>query len=77
VVERTIVVPYRELAAPPPLTQMAPPPEIAIVRSVAAPPVGVAVPVPDAEAPPEQTIASQQESPPARAAWRGPAAKAR
>lgn len=61
VVERTIVVPYRELSAPPPLTQTAPPPEIAIVRSVAAPTVGVAVPVPDTEAPPEQTIASQQE----------------
>ena len=56
-----IVVPYRELAAPPPLTQDAPPPEVAVAVPVAPPTVGVAVPVPDAEAPPEQTIASQQE----------------
>ncbi len=56
-----IVVPYRELAAPPPLSNNAPPPEVAIATPVAPPTVGVAVPVPDAEAPPEQTIASQQE----------------
>ena len=56
-----IVVPYRELAAPPPLTQNEPPPQVAIAQPVAPPTVGVAVPVPDAEAPPEQTIASQQE----------------
>jgi periplasmic protein TonB len=56
-----IVVPYRELAAPPPLTQDAPPPQVAIAQPVAPPTMGVAVPVPDAEAPPEQTIASQEE----------------
>lgn len=56
-----IVVPYRELAAPPPLTQNEPPPQVAIALPVAPPTVGVAVPVPDAEAPPEQTIASQEE----------------
>ena len=56
-----VVVPYRELAAPPPLTQDAPPPQVAIAQPVAPPTVGVAVPVPDAEAPPEQTIASQEE----------------
>lgn len=56
-----IVVPYRELAAPPPLTQNAPPPQVQVATPVAPPTVGVAVPVPDAEAPPEQTIASQQE----------------
>jgi protein TonB len=56
-----IVVPYRELAAPPPLSQNAPPPQVAIAQPVAPPTVGVAVPVPDAEAPPEQTIASQEE----------------
>ena len=56
-----VVVPYRELAAPPPLTQDAPPPQVAITQPVAPPTVGVAVPVPDAEAPPEQTIASQEE----------------
>jgi protein TonB len=56
-----IVVPYRELAAPPPLTQNEPPPQVAIAQPVAPPTVGVAVPVPDAQAPPEQTIASQEE----------------
>ncbi len=56
-----IVVPYRELAAPPPLTQNEPPPQVAIAKPTAPPTVGVAVPVPDAEAPPEQTIASQEE----------------
>lgn len=56
-----IVVPYRELAAPPPLTQNEPPPQVAIAQPVAPPSVGVAVPVPDAEAPPEQIIASQEE----------------
>jgi protein TonB len=56
-----IVVPYRELAAPPPLTQNAPPPQVAIAQPVAPPTIGVAVPVPDAQAPPEQTIASQEE----------------
>ncbi len=56
-----IVVPYRELAAPPPLSQNAPPPQVQITAPVAPPTVGVAVPVPDAEAPPEQTIASQEE----------------
>jgi protein TonB len=57
----TIVVPYREIAAPPPLTNDAPPPQVAITTAVTPPTVGVAVPVPDAEAPPEQTIASQEE----------------
>lgn len=56
-----IVVPYRELQAPPPLTENTPPPQVAIALPVAPPTVGVAVPVPDAEAPPEQTIASQEE----------------
>ena len=56
-----IVVPYRELAAPPPLSDTPPPPQVAIALPVAPPTVGVAVPVPDAEAPPEQTIASQEE----------------
>lgn len=56
-----IVVPYRELAAPPPLSQDAPPPQVAIAQPVAPPTVGVAVPVPDAEAPPDQTIASQED----------------
>src|SRR5438105_9029227 len=56
-----IVVPYRELAAPPPLSATPPPPQVQVTTPVAPPTVGVAVPVPDAEAPPEQTIASQEE----------------
>lgn len=56
-----VVVPYRELAAPPPLTQNEPPPQVQVQQQVAPPTLGVAVPVPDAEAPPEQTIASQEE----------------
>jgi protein TonB len=60
-VPRTVVVPYRELGAPPPLSQVEPPPAIGQVTSVSAPTAGVPVPVPDAEAPPQQTIASQQE----------------
>ena len=56
-----IVVPYRELEAPPPLSDTPPPPQVQVAIPVAPPTVGVAVPVPDAEAPPEQTIASQEE----------------
>jgi len=56
-----IVVPYRELAAPPPLTQDAPPPQVNVTQPVAPPTAAVPVPVPEAEAPPEQTIASQQD----------------
>jgi len=56
-----IVVPYRELAAPPPLTQDAPPPQVNVTQPVAPPTAAVPVPVPEAEAPPEQTIASQED----------------
>jgi len=56
-----IVVPYRELAAPPPLSQDAPPPQVAVTAPSAAPSVAVPVPVPDAEAPQDQTIMSQEE----------------
>jgi len=59
--EKVVVVPYRELAAPPPLTDKPPPPQVAIAQPVAPPSVAVPVPVPDAEAPPEQVIASQEE----------------
>ena len=58
---KVVVVPYRELAAPPPLTDKAPPPQVAIAQPVAPPSVAIPVPVPDAEAPPEQVIASQEE----------------
>ncbi len=57
----TIVVPYRELAAPPPLTDAAPPPKIQVTTQVAPPAASVPLPVPDAEAPTEQKIMSQQE----------------
>lgn len=57
----TIVVPYRELAAPPPLTDAAPPPKVQVTTQVAPPAAAVPVPVPDAEAPQDQKIASQEE----------------
>jgi len=57
----TIVVPFRELAAPPPLTDATPPPKVQVTTQVAPPAAAVPVPVPDAEAPQEQTIASQEE----------------
>jgi periplasmic protein TonB len=59
--ERTVVVQYRELAAPPPLAAATPPPPVIAVSAPKAPAVGVPVPVPDVQAPPEQTLASQEE----------------
>jgi protein TonB len=56
-----VVVPYRELAAPPPLTDKPPPPKVEVAMAAAPPTAAAPVPVPDAEAPPEQTIATQQE----------------
>jgi periplasmic protein TonB len=56
-----IVVPYREVTAPPPLSDDAPPPQVAVAAAVAAPSAAIPVPVPDAEAPMEQTIKSQEE----------------
>ena len=56
-----VIVPYRELAAPPPLTENAPPPQVNVTQPVAPPTAAVPVPVPQAEAPPEQTIATQQD----------------
>ena len=50
-----------DLAAPPPLTQDAPPPQVQVAPAVAPPVAAIPVPVPDAEAPPEQTIMSQEE----------------
>jgi protein TonB len=57
----TIVVPYRELAAPPPLTDAPPPPKVQVTQQVAPPAAAVPVPVPDAEAPADQKIASQED----------------
>jgi hypothetical protein len=50
-----------DLAAPPPLTQDAPPPQVQVAPAVAPPAAAIPEPVPDAEAPPEQTIMSQEE----------------
>jgi protein TonB len=58
--ETVIVVPYRELSAPPPLAQNTTP-QVAIAAAAAAPSVAAPIPVPDAEAPAEQTIASQED----------------
>jgi len=54
------IVKYSELGPPPSITNEAAP-QIAVSGPVAAPTVGVPIPVPDEQAPPEQTIASQQE----------------
>jgi protein TonB len=51
---------YSELGPPPSITNEAAP-QIAVSGPVVAPTVGVPIPVPDEQAPPEQTIASQQE----------------
>jgi protein TonB len=56
-----IVVPYREIAAPPPLSNDAAPPQVRVSSAVAAPAAAVPVPVPDAEAPSDATIKSQEE----------------
>lgn len=55
-----VVVPYRELAAPPPIDQPQVP-QVAIAQPAAPPTVGAPLPVPDTEAEPEQTIATQEE----------------
>ncbi len=51
---------YSELGPPPSIANEAPP-QIALAAQVTPPTVGVPVPVPDEQAPPEQTIATQQE----------------
>jgi len=54
------VLKYSELGPPPSITNEAPP-QISVAGPVAPPSVGVPVPVPDEQAPPEATIASQKE----------------
>ncbi|MCX7798499.1 MAG: energy transducer TonB [Melioribacter sp.] len=54
------VLKYSELGPPPSITNEVPQ-QISVAGPAAAPTVGVPVPVPDEEAPPEQTIATQQE----------------
>lgn len=55
-----VVVPYREMQAPPPIDQPVAP-AVSIAQPSAPPSVGAPLPVPDAEAEPEQTIATQEE----------------
>jgi protein TonB len=54
------VLKYSDLGPPPSITNEAPP-QISVAGPVAPPTVGIPVPVPDEEAPPEATIATQQE----------------
>ena len=54
------VLKYSDLGPPPSIANEAPP-QISVAGPVAPPTVGVPVPVPDEEAPPEATIATQQE----------------
>lgn len=50
-----------DLAAPPPLSQDTPPPQVTVAPAVAPPAAAIPVPVPDAQAPDEQTIMTQEE----------------
>lgn len=54
------VLKYSDLGPPPSIANEAPP-QISVAGPVAPPTVGVPVPVPDEQAPPEATIATQQE----------------
>lgn len=54
------IMKYSELGPPPSIANEVPP-QVAVAAQAAAPTVGVPVPVPDEEAPPEQTIATQKE----------------
>ena len=54
------IMKYSELGPPPSIANEVPP-QVAVAAQAAAPTVGVPVPVPDDEAPPEQTIATQEE----------------
>ena len=58
--DEVVVVPYRELQAPPPIDQPQVP-QVAVAAPAAPPEVAAPLPVPDAEAEPEQTIATQEE----------------
>ncbi len=56
-----VVQKFKVLAPPPPPLSKTPPPPVATQQTVAPPSVGAPVPVPDTEAPKEQTIATQEE----------------
>lgn len=55
------ILKYSDLGPPPSLTNTNVPPPVSVSAPVAKPTVGAPVPVPDAEASPEQTIATQTE----------------
>ncbi len=57
---RIVIVRFTQLNAPPSLSKT-PPPPVAVAPNVLPPTVGNITPVPEAQAPKEQTIASQQE----------------
>lgn len=59
--ERPVVLAKFKVLAPPPSLSKTPPPQAVATQQIAPPSVGVPMPVPDAEAPKEQTIATQQE----------------
>lgn len=55
------ILKYSDLGPPPSLTNANTPPPVSLSAPVAKPTVGAPVPVPDAEASPEQTLATQTE----------------
>jgi protein TonB len=55
------IVKYSDLGPPPSINNMNAPPPVSVSAPVAKPTVGAPVPVPDAEASPEQTLATQTE----------------
>jgi len=57
--ERTVVVPYRELQAPPSLQET--PPTVSVAAPAAPPTAGIPLPTEDEEVKEEQTIATQEE----------------
>jgi protein TonB len=57
--ERVVVVPYRELQAPPSLQET--PPTVSVAAPAAAPTAGIPLPTEDEEVVEEQTIATQEE----------------
>lgn len=57
--ERIVVVPYRELQAPPSLQQT--PPTVSVAAPAAQPTAGIPLPTEDEEVQEEQTIATQEE----------------
>jgi protein TonB len=57
--EKVVVVPYRELQAPPSLQQT--PPSVSVAAPSAAPTAGIPLPTEDEQVTSEQTIATQQE----------------